>query len=129
MDKKNEILGTDLQLFEYFQGEDNSIERVDWRKRTSFQKKYFNLGSDLNVNNEDLEIIQGDFNLEQAILHRLRTIKGELFDTGHPDYGCDIYKMIGEPNTERNRAKIKMMVKDALIQESRIDEIVSIEEA
>ena len=46
------------------------------------------LGVDIYKNsNGDLEFVVEEMNLAQAVLHRLRTIKGELIDIGHPEYG------------------------------------------
>ncbi|MGA7006859.1 MAG: hypothetical protein WBY28_07270, partial [Nitrososphaeraceae archaeon] len=62
MDNKNWLLGTDLELAETHMGADIS-----------------------NTAMGDLKEISEELNLAQAILHRLRTIRGELSDIGHPD--------------------------------------------
>jgi phage baseplate assembly protein W len=86
------------------------------------------LGADISIGTTgDIELVSEDMNLAQAILHRLRTIKGELSDIGHPEYGSNIYDMVGEPNNETTRERIKMIVRNTLIQEPRIKEIVRID--
>ena len=59
----------------------------------------------------DLKEISEELNLAQAILHRLRTIKEESFDIGHPDYGSNLYDLIGEPNNQTTRDRLKTFVK------------------
>jgi phage baseplate assembly protein W len=84
-------------------------------------------GADLSVNDDgDVSSVVGEINLAQAVLHRLRTIKGELFDTGHLSYGSTLYDFIGEPNNELTREMIKLAVRNALLEESRIKEIVNV---
>jgi phage baseplate assembly protein W len=75
----------------------------------------------------DLRVISGDMNLAQAILHRLRTIKGELLDIGHPNYGSNLYDLVGEPNNQTTRDRLKAMIRTTILQEPRIKEIVKIE--
>ena len=70
------------------------------------------LGADLEVTPEgDLELVSGERNLGQAIINRLRTRLGELTDLGHSRYGSSLYEMIGEPNNERTRAIVRLMVR------------------
>lgn len=98
------LLGTDLMLYETA------------------------LGSDLSGSmTGDIELISEEYNLAQAILHRLRTIKGELADTGHGDYGSNLYDLIGEPNNQTTRDRLKMMIRSTILQEPRIKEIIKIE--
>src|SRR4029079_14551656 len=41
--------------------------------------------------------------VEQAIINRLKTRKGELAPLGHAGYGSRHHELIGEPNVERVR--------------------------
>ena len=85
------------------------------------------LGADLEVTPEgDLELVSGERNLGQAIINRLRTRLGELTDLGHSRYGSSLYEMIGEPNNERTRAIVRLMVRDAIKMDRRVKEIISI---
>lgn len=104
MDNKNWLLGTDLELTETHMGADIS-----------------------NTAMGDLKEISEELNLAQAILHRLRTIRGELYDIGHPDYGSNLYDLIGEPNNQTTRDRLKTMVRSTIKEETRIKEIVKIE--
>jgi phage baseplate assembly protein W len=104
MNEGKMILGTDLALAETHMGSDLS-----------------------NSTQGDLEQISEEMNLAQAILHRLRTIRGELVDIGHPDYGSNLYDMIGEPNNQTTRDRLKSIVRTTVMEEPRIKEIVKIE--
>jgi phage baseplate assembly protein W len=98
-----EILGTDLQL----------------------QEK--GLGSDLLVSpTGDLVIVSEEPNLAQAIINRLRTIEGELYEIEHPTYGSRLYDFIGELNNDLTRNRIRNYIKSTLMKEPRIKEIVKI---
>jgi phage baseplate assembly protein W len=88
--------------------------------------KFDRLGADLTVLKGDLDTVFAEFNLAQAIIHRLRTEEGELHDIGHSDYGSRLYSLIGEPNTERTRERAKSLVQFCLSMEPRIKEITSI---
>jgi phage baseplate assembly protein W len=86
------------------------------------------LGVDIFKNsNGDFEFVTEEMNLAQAVLHRLRTIKGELIDIGHPEYGSNLYDLVGEPNNSMTRDRIKMLVRETLSEEPRIKEITRIE--
>jgi phage baseplate assembly protein W len=86
------------------------------------------LGADLLFNKKtgDLELASGEMNLAQAILHRIRTAKGELEELGHPEYGSTILDFVGLPNNWATRERLKLAVRDAIRQESRVKEIKSI---
>jgi phage baseplate assembly protein W len=87
-------------------------------------------GSDLlttETNGEtDLRTVTGVSNLQQALLLRFLTPKGALAHLGHPEYGSDLYKLIGELNTETNRNRAKLYVLEALVQEARIAEVLAV---
>ena len=103
MSEKGDIIGKDLKL------------------------KFDQLGADLTVTSEgDLDAVSGEDNLAQAIIIRLSTDEGELYDVGHADYGSRLYDLIGEVNNETTRERIKSKVLDCLTQEPRIKEVTSI---
>jgi phage baseplate assembly protein W len=84
----------------------------------------FSLGADLELNKTgDLEIASNSMNLAQAILHRLRTVKGELADLGHPDYGSTIFDFIGQPNNWVTRERLRLAIRDTIRQERRVKEL------
>jgi phage baseplate assembly protein W len=89
--------------------------------------KFGDYGADLSVSTRgDLDTVSDEDNLAQAIISRLSTEKGELYDIGHPDYGSRLYEVIGEVNNEMTRRLIKAIVQECLNQENRIKEIRSI---
>jgi phage baseplate assembly protein W len=98
------FLGTDLKLADYY------------------------LGADLYVGKSgDMGVISEEMNIAQAILHRLRTIKGELAELGHPDYGSTILDFIGQPNNSVTRSRLRLAIRDTIRQEQRVKQIVSID--
>jgi phage baseplate assembly protein W len=74
----------------------------------------------------DLGVIQGRANLLQSLIVRLKTERGELAGLGHPNYGSQHHRLIGEPNTENNRNLIKLYILECLKQEPRLEEISGI---
>jgi phage baseplate assembly protein W len=88
---------------------------------------YADLGADLKISaSGDLALADDEFNLGQAIIHRLMTRPGELLDIGHSTYGSTLYDLIGEPNNETTREKVKAVVIDALRHEPRVEKIVKV---
>ena len=85
------------------------------------------LGSDFLVSpTGDLVIVSEEPNLAQAIINRLRTIEGELYEIEHPTYGSRLYDFIGELNNDLTRNRIRNYIKSTLMKEPRIKEIVKI---
>ena len=74
----------------------------------------------------DLSIAPGLDNLTQAIANRLKTRQGELAPLGHPTYGSRHHELIGEPNVDRTRNLIKLYVLQALRDEHRIEQVLSV---
>lgn len=70
-------------------------------------------GGDLVVDESgDLSLVSGDEYVIQAILFRLKTVRGDfvLF----PPFGTDLEAFIGLPNDEITRARIQMEVEHSL---------------
>jgi phage baseplate assembly protein W len=85
------------------------------------------LGSDLALSPKgDLDIVKEEYNLGQAIINRLRTRRGELANLGHLNYGSRLHELVGEPNNERTRELAKAYVRECIMQDPRIKEIVNI---
>lgn len=100
----NLFLGTDLKLADYY------------------------LGADLYIGKSgDMDVISEEMNIAQAILHRLRTIKGELAELGHSDYGSTILDFIGQPNNSVTRSRLRLAIRDTILQEQRVKQIISID--
>lgn len=74
----------------------------------------------------DLRTVTGVPNLQQALLLRFLTPQGALAHLGHPQYGSNLYKLVGELNTETNRNRAKLYALEALTQEPRIAEVLSV---
>ena len=74
----------------------------------------------------DLVIVSEEPNLAQAIINRLRTIEGELYEIEHPTYGSKLYDFIGELNNDITRNRIRNYIKSTLMKEPRIKEISKI---
>jgi len=71
----------------------------------------------------DLGAVQGVNNAVQSVIHRIKTVKGELADLGHPEYGSRHHELIGEPNSVHNRNLVKLYLLQALALEPRIEKI------
>jgi phage baseplate assembly protein W len=103
MAKKEETLGKDLKL------------------------KFDEMGADLVIATRgDLDTIAEEDNLAQAIIARLATDQGELYDIGHADYGSRLHEVIGEINNAATRQRIKAVVQACLEQEPRIRKVTNI---
>lgn len=74
----------------------------------------------------DLGVVSGRGNLEQAIVLRLLTPRGELAALGHPEYGSRLHELVGEANTPTTHNRIKLYVLEALRMEPRIEEVLDV---
>jgi phage baseplate assembly protein W len=72
----------------------------------------------------DLMSVAAVDNAVQAVVHRIKTVRGELADLGHPEYGSRHHELIGQPNTERNRNLVKLYLLQALALEPRIEKVL-----
>lgn len=73
----------------------------------------------------DLDTHTGNHNLQQALLLRFLTYRGEMEVLGHASYGSRLSELIGELNTETNRNRAKLYVLQALADEPRVEEVLS----
>lgn len=71
----------------------------------------------------DLRVVQDVDNAVQAVVHRIKTERGELAALGHPEYGSRHHALIGQPNSENNRNLVKLYILQALAHEPRIAKI------
>jgi phage baseplate assembly protein W len=114
--KRTDILGQDLRaVYRVTDGrhEDLDIDRLTHRVS----------GDYLN----DLLAVEGVDNAVQAVIHRIKTFKGELTELGHPEYGSRHHELIGQPNSENNRNLVKLYILQALAFEARIEKILKAE--
>lgn len=80
---------------------------------------------DIKINTKsDLAQIRYDNNLKQAIIHRLKTGIGEL--ELHPNYGSRLFELIGTAPNKLTLQIARAHVKESLLQEPRIAEILRI---
>ena len=84
-----------------------------------------NSRDDIDLNfKDDFVIIEGKDNINQAIKNRLRVELGEF--GLHPNYGSRLTSILGKPNTSLLLSEIRMEVRKVLLQEPRVESILSI---
>lgn len=74
----------------------------------------------------DLELTSGRQNLEQAIIMRLLTPRGELAALGHPEYGSRLHELIGDRNTATRHGLARLHILEALAMEPRIERVLEV---
>jgi len=85
------------------------------------------LGSDLATSiTGDLDTVEEEYNLAQALFIRLRTMQGELRDLGHSSFGSRLYELIGEPNNERTRELARLYTRECVAMDPRVTEILKV---
>lgn len=109
--KRTDILGRDLLAV--YRVTDGRYEDLDFDRETKSARGQLN----------DLLLAEGVSNAVQAVINRIKTVKGELDDLGHPEYGSRHHELIGQPNTENNRNLVKLYIIQALGYEARIEKI------
>ena len=112
MTSSTDILGRDLAAL--YRVTDGRHEDVDLRldEREARGERF-----------DDVALIAGIDNAVQAVIHRIKTRRGELAELGHPEYGSRHHELIGEPNSEHNRNLVKLYILQALTHEPRIERI------
>jgi len=111
--KRTDILGRDLLAI--YRITDGRHEDVDLGARTHLVRGELT---------SDLVTVDGVANAVQAIIHRIKTMRGELADLDHPHYGSRHHELIGQPNSEHNRNLVKLYILQALADEPRIEKIL-----
>ena len=113
---KDRHLLTDLRL-ELLHRELRPVYRVgDSRTRQADRKTW----------RQDFDKAAGRENLQQAIIMRLLTPRGDLGHLGHPDYGARVHELIGAGNTDTNRNLLKLFILEALKREPRVEKVVEL---
>jgi phage baseplate assembly protein W len=110
--KRTDILGRDLMAL--YRVTDGRHEDIDLERKNRFIK---------GATVWDLAAHEGLENAIQAVIHRIKTVKGELSGLGHPEYGSRHHELIGQPNTENNRNLVKLYILQALSREPRIEKV------
>lgn len=116
----SELFGTDLRLLG-----DLEHQRDRERGRDLFIAKR-PVTAAAETDPVDLETIDGRDNLQQALLLRFLTRRGELAILGHPDYGSRLYELIGELNDQTHRNRAKLYTLEALAGEPRVSKVLSV---
>jgi phage baseplate assembly protein W len=112
-----EHLDKDLLVTPFFRA--NEWETVDLTLRPA--------GNPYRDEPVDLAAAQGVENLQQALVLRLLTPLGSLRDLGHANYGSRLHELIGTENLDAARLQARAYVLQALAQEKRVQEILSLE--
>ena len=86
----------------------------------------FALGDPANASG-DLALAEGNDNIAQALLMRLRVRKGELAPLGWPDYGSRLGELIGEPDLPRTQLKAQVFAREAVEADPRVEEVIAVE--
>lgn len=73
-----------------------------------------------------LDTVSGVDNLVQALTMRLLVDRGELSGLGHPRFGSHIRDLIGEPQDSANMELLRRYVRQALLQDPRVAEVVQV---
>jgi uncharacterized protein len=78
-----------------------------------------------NSQTQDLQIVEYEESVYQSVLTILGTAKGER--AMRPDFGCGIYDLTFEPQSDATASTVSQMVQEALLRfEPRID-VVDVE--
>ncbi len=110
LDKRMRRMGSDLKLS--FSGPSGWWEDADQEFNRQVRR------------GNDLAVAQGLDAIDQMLINRLKTQKGELTALGHPNYGSRHHELIGEPNVERTRNLIKLYILEALSHEPRLEKVL-----
>src|SRR6202035_2979395 len=68
----------------------------------------------------DLALAQGNANIEQALVMRLRVRRGELAPLGWPSYRSRIHELIGQPNIKRTQVMLMAFARQAIEEDPRV---------
>ena len=74
----------------------------------------------------DIALAQGNDNIIQALILRLKVRKGELAPLGWPNYGSRLHELIGEPNNGRTHVMLMAHARNAIEQDPRVSEVKSV---
>lgn len=83
--------------------------------------------ADVLTGHADALVADGLATVRQALVHRVKTVRGELAGLGHAAYGSRHHELIGQPNSEHNRNLVKLYVLQAVQEEPRVSRVLSAE--
>jgi phage baseplate assembly protein W len=121
MDQDPSLFGTDLRLLGDLEHQDSRRPGSDLRTLERPER-----GFPGEPPPRDLETVAGVENLRQALLLRFLTPMGDLAPLGHPRYGSRLFELVGGLNNDTSRNRAKMYVLQALAEEPRVQEVLSV---
>ncbi|HEU4882287.1 MAG TPA: hypothetical protein VFT45_08585 [Longimicrobium sp.] len=121
MDVDPGLFGTDLRLLGDLERQNSRGPGTDLCTRERPERGYPG-----EPPPRDLQTVSGVENLQQALLLRFLTPMGDLAPLGHPRYGSRLFELVGELNNETSRNRAKMYVLQALAEEPRVQEVLSV---
>lgn len=103
------------------------IARRDDELKTDLRLEFGDDGSvDLQWSGGRVETVGGGQNLIQALTMRLLVYRNEIAGLGHPRYGSRVRELIGRPLTRANLDLLRRHVRNALKQDPRVREVLSL---
>ena len=102
------------------------ILKTDLRLSFTQDEKTGDMIIDLAGGENGLDSISGISNLEQALTMRLLVDQGDLGGLAHPRYGSRVTALIGETLDRANLELMRRYVKQALLSEPRVIEVLSV---
>jgi phage baseplate assembly protein W len=82
--------------------------------------------ADLALGGDDVQTLSGVDNLAQALTLRLLVDTAEISGLGHPRYGSDLRDLIGEPLDRANLELMRRYVRQALLREPRVKDVLRV---
>lgn len=77
-------------------------------------------------NTGDMLLVEGLDNAKQSIHNQILTEKG-FYPEIDDEYGSEIYEVLGEDSEDSSIEALKVYIKNALLENPRVNEIISIE--
>jgi phage baseplate assembly protein W len=111
--KPDSVISLEAQYF----GSDLKITNTD-------DVIFFDYKGELSAENGDLQNVEGVSNLMQSLVNRLMTPRGSL--ALHPDYGCDLKKILGKRATYAEITKAKLEVERTIKSDFRVKGVSSL---
>jgi hypothetical protein len=81
---------------------------------------------DLDTGSGEMETLTGKDNLIQALKLRLLVNRGEIAGLGHARHGTRIHELIGEPLDRANIELLRRYVRQALMEDHRVEEVTRV---
>lgn len=98
----------------------------------SLEIKLFGIDEYLDENGDivsspgmDITTVSGMSNLEMQLQHRIVTLRGELAELGHADYGSLVPLLIGEMNTDTTQERIPLECINTVASDPRVRNVTN----